>query len=112
MSIARAQLADKLQWMEEQTSQKTKKKESSDLPVLTTFHGSKGLEWDVVWLMGLDLENIPHKMPGVIMNQAVIEEERRLLYVAMSRAKTKLYLSWLNIPSRFLGNAFNVENLI
>ena len=110
--INREQLVDKLQWIEDQTNQKSKKKASSELPVLTTFHGSKGLEWDVVWLKGLDEGNIPHKMPGTIMNEETIEEERRLLYVAMSRAKTKLYLSWLGTASRFLTNAFDVENFI
>lgn len=51
-----------------------------------TFHGSKGREFDVVFLVGLEDETIPGKRKDV-------EEERRLLFVGITRAREKLYLS-------------------
>jgi DNA helicase II / ATP-dependent DNA helicase PcrA len=99
-------LRDKAIEMERLTKKTNKKEATEEKLVLTTFHGSKGLEWEVVWLAGLDNENIPHKMPGVSMTPAVVEEERRLLYVGMTRAKLRLYLSWVNLPSKFIAQTF------
>ena len=53
---------------------------------LLTIHASKGLEFDQVWLMGMAHGVLPHK-------DSFIEEERRLCYVGMTRAKTDLVLS-------------------
>lgn len=53
---------------------------------LLTIHGSKGLEFDHVWLMGMVHGVLPHK-------DSFVEEERRLCYVGMTRAKTHLTLS-------------------
>lgn len=105
-------LQDKLKRIDELTNQTSKKKVENDLPILTTLHGAKGLEWDIVWLMGLDEENIPHAMPGVILTKDVVEEERRLIYVGMTRAKSNLYLSWVKSPSEFLIEAFGLEALM
>ena len=57
--------------------------------VLQTMHASKGLEYDVVFVIGLRKGILPHKKADTTEK---IEEERRLLYVAMTRAKTRLYL--------------------
>ena len=85
---------------------------SSDSVVMMTMHSSKGLEFPVVFLPGFE-EGI---FPGmqVIYSPSEIEEERRLAYVAITRAKEELYLvsadsrvifgsSQRNRPSRFLG---------
>lgn len=56
------------------------------LPALT-IHESKGLEWDEVWVLGCEAGLLPHPM-------APRDEERRLFYVAMTRAKKALTLSY------------------
>lgn len=57
--------------------------------VLQTIHAAKGLEYDTVFVIGLQEGILPHKKA---MTKQEIEEERRLLYVAMTRAKSRLYL--------------------
>ena len=58
---------------------------------LYTYHGSKGLEFDHVFLPGLIQGHIP---PKQARTQDAIEEERRMFYVAITRAKKTLHLSW------------------
>ncbi len=59
--------------------------------ILSTIHSAKGLEWDAVFVIGLADGRFPHSaaVPGEQM-----EEERRLLYVAATRAKKYLYLTY------------------
>ncbi|MBQ7678792.1 MAG: ATP-dependent helicase, partial [Butyrivibrio sp.] len=73
---------------------------------LLTMHASKGLEFDHVWLPDLNEGILPARR---CITQASIEEERRMLYVAMTRAKETLTLSYVRgtqnserLPSRFL----------
>jgi DNA helicase-2/ATP-dependent DNA helicase PcrA len=76
---------------------------------LATFHAAKGLEWDSVFLVGLQDGTLPITYA---QSDAAIEEERRLLYVGMTRARLDLALSWAAArnpgqaarrkPSRFL----------
>lgn len=73
---------------------------------LMTMHAAKGLEFPVVFLPGLNEGEIPH---GKSAAEETVEEERRLLYVAITRAKDRLFLSWTRKryghrppPSRFL----------
>jgi DNA helicase-2/ATP-dependent DNA helicase PcrA len=58
---------------------------------LMTLHNSKGLEFDVVFLVGLEEDLFPHI--NAKDNPKAIEEERRLCYVGMTRAKRRLYLT-------------------
>jgi DNA helicase-2/ATP-dependent DNA helicase PcrA len=76
---------------------------------IATFHAAKGLEWDSVFLVGLQDGTLPITYA---QTPAAIEEERRLLYVGMTRARADLALSWAQArnpgqaarrkPSRFL----------
>ncbi len=59
--------------------------------ILSTIHSSKGLEWDAVFVMGLADGRFPSSSAGLGEQW---EEERRLLYVAATRAKKYLYLSY------------------
>jgi len=72
-----------------------------------TVHAAKGLEFKIVFIAGLEEGLFPHR--------ANWEEERRLFYVALTRAKEKVYLSWavfrtifgsrqINRPSPFLAD--------
>ncbi len=68
---------------------------------LMTIHLSKGLEFDKVFIAGCSDGLLPHA--ASLENEYELEEERRLIYVAMTRAKKELCLSFYNLPSRFLG---------
>ncbi len=78
---------------------------------LMTIHAAKGLEFPVVFMPGMEETIFPHSR--AMYDQGEMEEERRLCYVGMTRAKEELYLSYCvsrmlygmpqhNIPSRFL----------
>ncbi len=64
---------------------------------LSTLHGSKGLEFDIVFLIGVEEGLIPHQRTlDAKVTDAMsqdIEEERRLFYVGVTRARQKLYMS-------------------
>ncbi len=67
---------------------------------LMTVHLAKGLEFDEVFLVGASEGLLPHARS--LENNFELEEERRLMYVAMTRAKEKLSISFYDLPSRFL----------
>ena len=82
-----------------------------DAVQLMTVHASKGLEFDAVFIGGLEEELFPHA--NAASDKQGMEEERRLMYVAITRARQRLYLSHAqtrllhgqtryNLPSRFL----------
>ncbi len=64
--------------------------EDDEQLVLSTIHQAKGLEWDAVIIIGLCEGQFPH--PKAMKEESEIEEERRLFYVASTRAKKYLYL--------------------
>jgi DNA helicase-2/ATP-dependent DNA helicase PcrA len=87
-------------------------KSNGDAVKLMTLHAAKGLEFRAVFLTGLEEGILPHAR-SIQGGKAELEEERRLAYVGMTRAKDHLYLSWaitrtifgerqVNMPSRFL----------
>jgi DNA helicase-2/ATP-dependent DNA helicase PcrA len=66
--------------------------EGSDSVNLMTMHAAKGLEFQVVFLCGMEEGLFPHKMSLDSVNG--LEEERRLCYVGMTRAKSRLFLTY------------------
>lgn len=95
-------------------------KDDVDVVTLMTVHSAKGLEFDYVFIIGLEEGIFPHN--NSLMSGNEIEEERRLCYVAITRAKTKLWLvnaiertlygiDKVNPPSRFI-NEINDSYLI
>jgi DNA helicase-2/ATP-dependent DNA helicase PcrA len=66
---------------------------------LMTVHAAKGLEFDVAFVCGLEEELFPHQ--NSLGSQSAIEEERRLMYVAMTRARDHLFLTHASTRSRF-----------
>ena len=74
-------------------------KENADSVKLMTIHAAKGLEFGVVFVGGLEETLFPNAMS--INTREELEEERRLFYVAITRAKHRLYLSYSNARYRF-----------
>ena len=97
-------------------------KEEDEVVTLMTMHAVKGLEFDVVFVTGLEEGLFPHS--NSMFDEAELEEERRIFYVAITRAKKVLYLTnarsrvlfgkiQSNVPSRFIEeiNPDDVEKL-
>jgi DNA helicase-2/ATP-dependent DNA helicase PcrA len=94
-------------------------RDRADTVTLMTLHAAKGLEFPYVFLVGLQEGLFPHERSG--SGKEDIEEERRLFYVGVTRAKTRLYLTYATErwqhggivsgePSRFL-REIHPENL-
>ncbi|MBF0134396.1 MAG: UvrD-helicase domain-containing protein [Magnetococcales bacterium] len=88
-------------------------KSATEGVVISTLHAAKGLEFPLVFLVGMEEGLLPHKLALDGGDTAGLEEERRLTYVGMTRAKEKLYLCHARrrfmynhyepaLPSRFL----------
>lgn len=79
---------------------------SDEAVTLMTIHMAKGLEFKYVFIVGLEEELFPSQM--MLSSRADLEEERRLFYVAITRAKTKLFMSYALNRYRF-GRLKNCE---
>jgi DNA helicase II / ATP-dependent DNA helicase PcrA len=91
-------------------------KKQTDAVKVMTVHAAKGLEFDYVFITGLEENLFPHKQMGESKrSEQDDEEERRLFYVALTRARKKLFLCYasirtifgskqMNIPSEFLND--------
>jgi DNA helicase-2/ATP-dependent DNA helicase PcrA len=66
---------------------------------LLTLHGAKGLEFEAVFIPRVEEKELPARLAKT---PADVAEERRLLYVGMTRAKRHLFVTWTRAPSRFL----------
>ncbi len=78
-----------------------RKKERINAVKLMTVHASKGLEFKYVFVTGLEDGLFPHQRDGEAKGGEDAEEERRLFYVALTRAKEKLFLSFANFRTIF-----------
>ncbi|NTW26902.1 MAG: UvrD-helicase domain-containing protein [Candidatus Moranbacteria bacterium] len=85
--------------------------QNEDAVHMMTLHSAKGLEFPVVFIVGLEEGILPHSRS--LLSSGEMEEERRLMYVGLTRAKEKIYLLFtrqrtlfgmtqMNSPSRFL----------
>ncbi|MEC4183912.1 UvrD-helicase domain-containing protein [Adlercreutzia sp. R21] len=83
-------LADFIEWVRLRTDLDTVS-EDGQAVTLMTVHSSKGLEYDCVWVAGMEETLFPHM--NSVGDAAAVEEERRLAYVAITRARKKLYLT-------------------
>jgi DNA helicase-2/ATP-dependent DNA helicase PcrA len=73
------------------------KEDARDQVQLLTIHAAKGLEWAFVFVTGLEEGTLPHERSVSLPDG--VEEERRLCYVALTRAAERLYLSWARSSS-------------
>ena len=91
---------------------------TSNVVTLMTLHAAKGLEFPVVFMVGMEESIMPHSR--ALYDQSEMEEERRLCYVGMTRARQELYLCHAssrllyggvqhNAPSRFLSEVEGVR---
>jgi len=87
--------------------QDTDKINSDDQAVtLMTLHSAKGLEFETVFVVGLEEGLLPHRRS--FQDESELEEERRLCYVGMTRAKNRLYLIYSR--NRFIFGSFQYQS--
>jgi DNA helicase-2/ATP-dependent DNA helicase PcrA len=97
-SSGRQALAEFLEQISLMTDADNSKTESGDAVTLMTIHSAKGLEFPVVFLTGLEESVLPHFRS--LSETTQLEEERRLCYVAITRAQEQLFLSAARIRSQ------------
>jgi len=78
---------------------------------LMTVHASKGLEFDYVFIAGMEEDLFPHqRMNEEKISQSQAEEERRLFYVALTRARKKIFLSYTQLRTIFGAQKVNTPS--
>jgi DNA helicase-2/ATP-dependent DNA helicase PcrA len=77
------------------------KDENKNKVTLMSLHAAKGLEFPIVFMIGVEDSILPHEMALADDPYAGLEEERRLCYVGMTRAKELLFMSWCKHRRRF-----------
>jgi len=103
-------LEEYLQQISLYTEQDALRDEEQQLVTLMTLHNAKGLEYDTVFIVGCEDGAFPHMRA---LEEGGEEEERRLCYVGVTRARKRLYMTWArerqlfgrserNLPSRFV----------
>ena len=73
--------------------------QQEDVLVLSTIHQAKGLEWETVFIIGCSDYDFPH--PKSLGSKEALEEERRLFYVATTRSKSGLYVTYPQLKHTF-----------
>jgi DNA helicase-2/ATP-dependent DNA helicase PcrA len=103
-----AQYLEHIQKVKEEISE-NRNNGDADGVVFTTMHSAKGLEFRNVYIIGVNEGTIPHEKSYDVEDDSQIEEERRLMYVAITRAEEKLCISSLKnkygkkvLKSRFI----------
>jgi len=108
-----AEFLDQLALLTSLDHEATIQSEDTEMVTLSSVHQAKGLEWNIVFVIWMTEGMFPSSRS--LESDAAIEEERRLFYVAVTRAKDELYLTYpslrlnagygesLQRPSRFLG---------
>ena len=84
------------QWYEQKVKLAAKK-DNREGVCLSTFHGSKGLEWETVFIVDANEGVCPYKKA---ITEEEIEEERRMFYVAMTRARDNLQMCYTMDPAK------------
>ncbi len=97
-------LMDRIMLTGEDDRNKEDSENAADVISLMTIHASKGLEFPAVFVVGVEEDLLPHKN-SLELGEAGIAEERRLFYVAMTRAKDRLYLSYALDRSSRMGTS-------
>jgi len=86
------------------------KKTEKNVVKLMTVHAAKGLEFDYVFVVGLEDGLFPNQRGGEVRSGEDSEEERRLFYVALTRAREKIYLSFANYRTIFGSRQINAPS--
>ena len=80
--------------LEEKYTKKTQDNSNRNAVTMMTLHAAKGLEFPIVYIVGMEEGLFPHAR--ALMDREELEEERRLCYVGVTRAKERLYLTYAN----------------